>query len=177
LVLIAGAVGASGFSAFVPLYAREIGLPGARFVFMTFSGILMLMRTLGARAPDRLGSRAAALAALAGTAAGLGVVGTWREPAGLFAGTVIFAFGHALLFPSLLMLAISRGTAHERAGVVGTLTSFLSLSFAAGPAAFGVIAGSAGYAGAFLVAAGVAAVGCVWFWRYPAGRLALVPAH
>lgn len=177
LVLIAGAVGASGFSAFVPLYAREIGLPGARFVFMTFSGILLMMRTLGARVPDRLGSRTAALVALAGTAAGLGIVGIWRAPGGLFAGTVIFALGHALLFPSLLMLAISRATARERAGAVGSLTSFLSLSFAAGPAALGVIAGTAGYPGAFLVAAGVAAVGCLWFWRYTAGRLTLAPAH
>ena len=172
LVLIAGALGAAGFSAFVPLYAREIGLSGARFVFMTFSGILMMMRTLGARLPDRLGSITAALLALAGTAVGLGIVGAWRDPVGLFAGTVIFALGHALLFPSLLLLAISRATAHERAAAVGTLTSFLSLAFGAGPAILGLVARTAGYPGAFLVAAGVAACGFILFWRYALGRLA-----
>ncbi len=169
LVLVSGGVGMAGFNAFVPLYAREIGLSGSRFVFVTFSAILILMRTLGARVPDRLGPLRSALVALVGTAAGLGLAGGWQTPAGLFAGTVIFALGHSLLFPSMLTLSVRRAPVHQRAAVVGTLTSFLDLGFAAGPAGLGVVARQVGYHGTFLTAAGVAVAGLILLWRRGAG--------
>ncbi len=165
LVLAAGGLGLAGFNAFVPLYALQLGLSGSRFVFVTFSAILVMMRTLGARVPDRLGPVRSAGAALVGTAAGLAVISAWRAPAGLFAGTVILALGHSLLFPALLIMAVRRAPVHQRASVVGTLTSFLALGFALGPAGLGVVASEAGYATTFLTAAAIAAAGTVVLWR------------
>ncbi len=166
LVLVAGGVGVAGFNAFIPLYAMQIGLGGSRYVFAMFSAILIGMRTLGARIPDRLGPIRSALAALLGTAAGLAIVSGWRTPAGLFAGTVIFALGHALLFPGLLMLAVRRAPAHQRGGVIGTLISFLDLGFVLGPLGLGVVANGLGYPSTFLTSAGVAAGGLILLWRF-----------
>ncbi|MGH9283614.1 MAG: MFS transporter, partial [Acidimicrobiales bacterium] len=47
--------GAAGFFAFVPLYSRQLGLAGARGVFVLFSGIVLAIRFFGARLPDALG--------------------------------------------------------------------------------------------------------------------------
>ena len=168
LVLVAGGIGLAGFNAFMPLYARQLGMAGSRFVFVTFSAVLIAMRTLGARVPDRLGPVRSARAALLGTGVGLAVVSGWQTPVGLFAGTMIFALGHALLFPSLLMLSVRRAPAHQRASVVGTLTSFLDLGFAAGPAGLGVVARGFGYSGTFLAGATVALGGLILLWRYGA---------
>ena len=52
-------------------------------------------------------------------AAGLFTVGLWNVPAGLFVGTVVVAFGHALAFPSLMTLAVNSAPASERSSVVG----------------------------------------------------------
>jgi hypothetical protein len=53
--------------------------------------------------------------------------------------------------------------------VVGTLSSFLALGFAAGPAGLGVVARQFGYDGTFLAAAAVAVAGLVLLWRRGAG--------
>jgi MFS family permease len=169
LVVVSGGVGLAGFNAFVPLYALQLGLGGSRFVFFVFSAVMILMRTLAARLPDRLGPVGSAQVALLGTGAGLAAIAAWQTPAGLFAGTVIFALGHAMLFPSMLTLAVRRAPAHQRAAVVGTLTSFLDLGFAAGPVALGVVVGGFGYPGAFLTGAGVAIGGLVLLGRRAAG--------
>ena len=169
LVLLCGGVGAAGFNAFVPLYAQQLGMMGSRYVFVTFSAVVIMMRTLASRLPDRLGPVRSARAALVGTGVGLALAGLWQVPGGLFAGTIIFAVGHSLLFPSMLTLSVNRAPAHERAAVVGTLTSFLALGFAAGPAGLGVVARQFGYDGTFLTAAAVAVAGLVLLWRRGAG--------
>jgi len=169
LVLLCGGVGAAGFNAFVPLYAQQLGMMGSRYVFVAFSSVIIVMRTLASRVPDRLGPVRSARAGLVGTGVGLALAGVWQVPGGLFAGTIIFAVGHSLLFPSMLTLSVNRAPAHERAAVVGTLTSFLALGFAVGPAGLGVVARQFGYDGTFLAAAAVAVAGLVLLWRRGAG--------
>jgi MFS family permease len=96
LVLVASVFGFAGFTAFVALYARDLGLDGAGTVFLLFSVIVVGIRTFGRRLPDRLGSKRASGSALVLLAAGLLTIGVWNSPAGLFAGTVVFAAGQAL---------------------------------------------------------------------------------
>jgi MFS family permease len=174
LLMAAGGVGLAGFNAFVPLYALQLGLPGSRYVFVTFSGGMILVRTLGRRIPDRLGPLAAARNALIGTAVGLMVITLWQAPAGLFAGTVIFALAHALLYPAMLILCVRAAPPHQRASAVGTMTSLLDLAFWMGPTGLGVVANVAGYGSTFAAAALVAAAGLMLLRRaqaVPAGSL------
>jgi MFS family permease len=156
--LLASVSGMAGFFAFVPLYAPRIGLGGSRFVFLTFSAVVVVIRLFGARIPDVLGPVRASRAAMAISALGLGVTGLWRSPVGLFAGTVVLAIGAALAFPGLMLLAVRGAPASERGAVVGTFTAFVDLGFGAGPAALGFVADVAGYPSVFLTA-GLVAVG------------------
>jgi predicted MFS family arabinose efflux permease len=126
------------------------------------------MRSLGARVPDRLGVGRATRMALALSALGLAVVGTWRTPSGLMTGAAIFAIGIALLTPAVMTLAVEGVAPQERASVIGTTSAFLDLAFGLGPAILGVVAASIGRPGTFLAGAGVAAAGLVLLvWAQP----------
>jgi len=164
VVLLAGILGMAGFLTFVPLYALDLGMDGARVALLLFAGIIVAMRSLGARIPDRLGVGRATRMALALSAMGLAVVGTWRAPAGLMTGAVIFATGIALLTPAVMALAVEGVAPQERASVIGTTSAFLDLAFGLGPAILGVVAASIGRPGTFLAGAGVAAAGLLLCW-------------
>ena len=157
LVLVASIWGFAGFSAFVALYARSLGLGGSRFVFVEFALIVLVIRSVGARLPDRLGFVRSAGLALVANAAGLTVMGAWGTPAGLYTGTALFALGQGLAFPALMSLAVGSAPASERGAVVGTFTAFFDLSYGVGAATLGGVAAALGY-GPTLVAGAVVAV-------------------
>ncbi len=165
-VLAASVWGLAGFSTFVPLYARELGLDGSRFVFVTYSGLVLAIRLFGARIPDRLGSRRTARIALATSAAGMGIMGLVDVAAGLFAGAVVFAVGQSLAFPALMSIAVRGAPASERGAVVGTFTAFFDLAFGLGAVSLGAVASVFGYAGSFQVAALVALGGLGLLFLY-----------
>jgi MFS family permease len=157
--LLASVWGMSGFFAFVPLYALAVGLGGSRFVFVMYAAIVVAIRSVGARIPDRVGPVVASRTALAFSMTGLLTVALWDRPAGLFVGTGVFAVGSALAFPALMMLALRGAPASQRGAVIGTFTAFVDLGFGVGPATLGFVAEAAGYRGLFLTAAAVAAGG------------------
>ena len=172
-VLAASIWGLGGFATFVPLYALELGLSGSRLVFVTFSGVVLLVRSFGARLPDVLGPGRAARMALSLQATGLTVMGVWQATAGLFVGAFVFGLGQALAFPALMTMAIRAAKPTERSAVVGTFTAFFDISFGLGAVALGAVASVLGYEGAFLSAALVAIGGLVMLWvRARRGRRA-----
>lgn len=161
--LLASILGAAGFFAFVPLYSRELGLSGARLVFVLFSGLVVAIRLFGARVPDRLGPVRTTRMSLIVSVLGLLVMGSWRTTAGLFSATAVYGVGQALAFPALMTLALRDVPPGERGAVVATFTSFVDIGFGIGPAALGFVADAAGYPAVFLAGAAVAALGLVAF--------------
>ncbi len=154
------------FSSFIPLYVLTIGMSGSRFVFVVNSAVIISIRLFGARLPDRLGAKKAGTAALSATAVGLLTIAAWPDPVGLFTGTVLYSIGHALAFPALMTLAVSRAPAAERGAVVGTFTAFFDFSFGVGAISAGAIATLLGFRGAFVAAAVVALAGLVLLLGY-----------
>ena len=155
-VLAASILGLGGFATFIPLYALDLGMDGSRMVFVTFSAVVMLVRSVGARIPDMLGPKRAASTALGLQGSGLTIMGLWQEPVGLFVGAFVFGLGQALAFPALMTMAIRSAPATERSAVVGTFTAFFDLAFGLGAISLGGVASIAGYGGAFVTAAVVA---------------------
>jgi MFS family permease len=176
LVLIASVFGFAGFSAFVALYARDLGLDGAGAAFLVFALVVVAIRTVGRRLPDRLGPKRASASALALLAIGLCTIGLWNEPAGLYAGTVVFAAGQALAFPALLLLAVAGTPPSERSSVVGTFTACADVGFAIGALALGGVAAAAGYEAVFLAGALASVAGAFLLARVPR-PLAIRPAQ
>lgn len=153
IVLALTVLGFAGLGTFAALYARELGMSGAGGVFLAFSAVVVTTRIMARQAPDRLGPKRASSVALVLISAGLLTIGLWNVPAGLYAGTVVLAFGHAFAFPSLMTLAVNSAPAGERSSVVGTFTAFTELGFVAGALSLGAIASAVGYDGVFIVCA------------------------
>ena len=159
VVLFATIWGMGGFLAFVPLYALDLGMGGASMVLGLFAGLVVLIRSVGARIPDRIGPGRAVRISLVLTCVGLAVIGLWRTPAGLVAGTFLLGVGVALFTPALFALAVAGVPANERGAVMGTTSAFLDLAFGLGPATLGFVAAAVGRGGIFLAGSAVAAAG------------------
>jgi len=159
LVLLATIWGMAGFLTFVPLYALDLGMSGAGLVIGLFSGIVVVIRSVGATIPDRIGAARATRIALVLTAVGLAVVGVVQTPTGLIAGTVVFGIGVALFTPALFTVAVEGVPANERGAVMGTTSAFLDVGLGVGPATLGVVAAVFGRASIFLGGSIVAAAG------------------
>jgi MFS family permease len=159
LVMLTSIWGMAGFLTFVPLYAMDLGMGGSRIVLGLFSAIVVAVRSLGARIPDRLGAGRATRMALAASTLGLLCAGLWHSPAGLIVGTAVFALGIALFTPALMTLAVEGVSPAERGAVIGTTSAFLDLAFGLGPASLGFVAAGVGRGGTFVAGAGVALAG------------------
>ncbi|HEY6569993.1 MAG TPA: MFS transporter, partial [Candidatus Limnocylindrales bacterium] len=161
LLVGCGAFGMAGFLAFLPLYARQVGLDGAALPLAVYALIVVGLRITFAKLPDQVGAARLSGAALAVASIGLVITVVVPTPPGLIVGTAVFAAGVAFIFPALLSLAVSRVDEAERGTAVGTTSVFLDASFGIAPALLGGLAISWGFGGAFLVGAAVAAAGSV----------------
>lgn len=161
VVLAAAIWGMAGFLTFVPLYALDLGMSGAGAVIGLFSGIVVLIRSVGARIPDRIGPGLSTRIALVLSTTGLAVAGVWRTPTGLVVGAVILGVGVALFTPALFSLAVEDVAANERGAVMGTTSAFLDVALGIGPVTLGFVAVAYGRASTFIAGAVVAAAGLV----------------
>lgn len=153
LVVLLGFWGMAGFLTFVPLHARAVGMDGAGAPLVLYATVVVVLRLIGARWPDRFGAARVSGVALIVSAVGLAIIGSVPEPDGLMLGTFVFATGVAFTMPALLSLAVSRVPATERGTVVGTVTLFLDVSFGIAPVVLGFIANRAGFGPTFLFSA------------------------
>ncbi|HET7702630.1 MAG TPA: MFS transporter [Candidatus Limnocylindrales bacterium] len=158
LVIVLGLCGMAAFLTFVPLYAPAVGMDGAGLPLAIYALIVVALRIVGATWPDRFGAARLSSAALALSAVGLTVIGSFASPMGLLLGTVVFAAGVAFTMPALIALAVSRVSPTERGSVVGTTTIFLDVVFGIAPAGLSLIADAAGHGIMFLVSAALAGV-------------------
>jgi MFS family permease len=159
VLILCGGWGMAGFLAFIPLYARDLGLSGAGTALALYAVVVVGLRIVFVKLPDQLGPARLSLMALGTTAVGLAILGLAPGQLALYAGTVVFAIGIAFFFPGLIAVAVSRVDETERGTVVGTTTLFLDLSFGLAPAVLGLAAGIVGYGGTFVISSGVAAFG------------------
>lgn len=164
VVLFLGMCGLAAFVAFIPLYVDEVGVGASDGIFLLYGCLIIAIRVLGARLPDRLGPQWAGTLALVLGAAGMLLLGWVASRAGLLAGTVVFALGMSFMYPSMLTLALVGTTEAQRASVVGTVSAFFDLSQGVGAAALGGLAAWAGYRGAFAGGAVAGLVGLVLLW-------------
>jgi MFS family permease len=176
LLLLCGVWGMGPFFAFLPLLADEQNLGGAGTFFAVFALVVVGLRIVGARLPDRVGA-----ARLSGTALVVSAVGmalAWLAPtyAGLLVATVVFGIGVAFTFPAIMSMAVIGVPADERGAVVGTAGLFVDAAFGLSPAVLGLLADSAGYPATFLVSAVIAAIGAAWLLIRRPGQVVPVPA-
>lgn len=159
LLLLALVWGMAGFLAFVPLYALDLGLPGAGFLLFGFAAIVVVIRSVGARIPDRMGAVRSVRVSLLCSTFGLAVIGGWQSVPGVVLGTGLLGVGVALGTPAIMMLALERAPAAEHGAVMGTVSMSIDLATGLGPATFGLVAAATDRGTGFLAAGLVASAG------------------
>jgi MFS family permease len=159
LLVLVGLLGFGGFVTFAALYARDLGIDRPGFVFALFGGVICIVRAFGRKLPDALGARRTLVLSFVTLAAGLAMIGGWQSTTGLLVGTVVFAAGQALTYPSAVLLAMEATSTAERSATVGTVGAFVDVAIGFGAFTLGGVAAVSGYGGAFLVASLVALSG------------------
>lgn len=176
LLLLCGVWGMGPFFAFLPLLADERGLGGAGTFFAVFATVVVVLRLVGAKLPDRIGAARLSGTALVVSAAGMAIAGLAPTYFGLLAATVVFGIGVAFTFPAIMAMAVIGVEPDERGAVVGTAGLFVDAAFGLSPAVLGLLAQVADYPSTFLVSAVVAAFGAAWLLIRRPGRLVASPA-
>ena len=161
LLVIVGLLGFGGFVAFVAIYARDLGIGRPGLVFALFGGVVSIVRFFGRRLPDTLGPRRTLELSFVCLAIGLALIGGWRSTTGLLVGTVVFAVGQAMTYPSAVLLGVEASSVSERSAVVGSVGAAVDVALGLGALTLGGVAKYLGYDGAFLVASVVALSGLV----------------
>jgi predicted MFS family arabinose efflux permease len=162
LGFLASVVAMGGFLAFAPLYAGTVGLAGASLPVLVYGMVVVVLRIGLAKVQDRLPPLGVGAAALVLMAAGLLVMVGWSVPAGLLAGAVLVGAGVALSTPAFFAAIFATADPSSRGAAAGTASICLDLGIGAGPILLGRVAQAGGIPAAFVVAAGVAALGSAW---------------
>ena len=172
LLVLLGLLGFGGFVAFGAIYARDLGIERPGLLFALFGGVISIVRFFGRRLPDALGAIRTLELSFVCLAAGLALIGAWQTTTGLLVGTVVFAVGQAMTYPSAMLLAVQSTSATERSAVVGSVGAAVDVALGVGALTLGAVAKFSGYGSAFLVASAVALSGLAALWPMrSAGRI------
>jgi MFS family permease len=166
LLVFFGLLGFGGYNAFAALYARELDFDHPGLIFGLFGLVVVVVRTVGRRLPDRLGGRRTLAISFVCLGVGLATIGGWQAVPGLFAGTIVFAIGQALVYPSAILLAMETANPVERSAVVGSVGAFVDVALGVGAFVLGAIAEITSYGEAFLVSAAIASCGLLALLSY-----------
>jgi len=160
LILFLGLIPFTAFAAFGPLFADDIGLGSVGGVFGLYAGLVLVIRIVGARLPDRLGWQRGSTIALLGVTAGIWLIAAWGTVPSIWVAAVGLALGMSLMYPSLFTAVMGAAPEEERSHAVGTFSVFFDLSQGFGATLIGVVVSlSSGNERAGFAAAGLLSFG------------------
>jgi MFS family permease len=179
VILFLGLIPFTAFSAFVPLFAEDLGQDNVGALFGLYAGLVLVIRIFGARLPDRLGWQRGSTFALCGVGLGVGLVAAWGTIPAMWVGVIPLGLGMSLMYPSLFTAVMGAAPESQRTHAVGTFSVFFDLSTGFGATIVGLAVSLTNYRGGFAVAAILAGVGlgAQWLLRGRIGRrhLSCVP--
>ena len=154
-MLFAGLLGYTGFLAFAVIHAERIGVAHPERIFVVFGAVVITLRLMAARLPDRLGPLLTTRISLSFGVTGLLLLFFWQEPTGAYIAAAILAVAQTFLFPALFALVVDRAPDEERSHAIGSFSMFFDLAFGLGGPIIGAIGDQANLGIGFLVCAGV----------------------
>ncbi len=155
-------LGYSCVVAFLTLYAREIGLGKAGWLFFTYACSALAVRLVSGRLADRFGYVSVALPGMIVFGCGHLLMAVAWAPWVPFPAIAMTGIGFGAVFPALTAVAVSVAPDEDRGAALGTFLSFNDLGNAVAGPAVGAIADAAGFRWAYGVPAIVAFVGVLF---------------
>jgi MFS family permease len=160
-VLALGIVGMVGMSAFLPLYAPQLGTSQVQWMFFFYAAIVLSVRLFGRRIPDRVGPRKTGIWATIFIAVGLVIMAVTPSWPGIYVAIVPLAVGIALQYPGLMALVLSDVNDRMRPVAISTFTMFFDIAQGLGGLVVGLAAAFGGYRAVFGFGAACSAAGLV----------------
>lgn len=142
-----------GFNAFIQPYSEEFGLDQARWLLLTFSGTVLVLRLLGSTVIDRVDRRLLATLAHSTLAVGALLLATAGGVAQLYVGAFVIAVGMAWNVPLLILIAVDSADDADRSKVVATVTTFSDTANSGGAFVLGAVADAIEFEGMYVVVA------------------------
>jgi MFS family permease len=139
VILFLGLIPFTAFAAFVPLFAEDLGLDSVGGVLALYAGLVLVIRIVGARLPDRLGWRKGSSMALGAVTIGISLVAVWGSIASIWLAAIPLGLGMSLMYPSLFTAVMAAAPEDERSHAVGTFSVFFDLSQGLGATFIGVV--------------------------------------
>jgi MFS family permease len=166
--LALGSIGFGTLATFVTLYYADLGWSGAAWCLTAFGCAFIGARLLFVSSIKHLGGYRVAIICLAVESLGLFLLWAAPTPWLALAGAALTGFGLSLVYPALGVEAVSRIPAASRSSALGAYAVFFDLALGIAGPLMGAIAGGAGFAATFLVAALMAVAGVLlslWLLR------------
>lgn len=138
-MLFFGLLGYTGFLAFVALHAKSVGIENTGTVFTVFAVVVIFLRVVAAKLPDRFGPITTSRISLGAGFVGLAVLAVWTQPVGVYLGAAILAIAQSFLFPALFALVVDHAPDSERSHAISTLSMFFDLAFGIGGPLIGAV--------------------------------------
>ena len=179
LVLACSVAGFASFSAFIPEYARDVGLSESGGLFAVYAAVSLLVRVIGARWPEQLGPRRAVTIGMGSILASLAILALVPTVPALWAAAAVMGFGVAFNYPSLMALTVNRASDRDRAMAISSFTMFFEVGSAVGGLVIGAFAQMVGKQTGFLGGVAFCVIG-IWLLRakvVPAGSPDAGPLH
>lgn len=155
-----------GFNAFIQPYSEQFGVEQARWLLLTYSGTVLVMRVVAGSVFERFRRRNIATFSHMLVVAGALVLATAGGVSQLYVGAFVIALGMAWNVPLLMLIAVDSASDAERSRAVATVTTFGDLANSGGALLLGVIADLVDYDGMYYAVA-VAAVLALVLMRSP----------
>lgn len=167
--LLLGSLGFITFSAFVPIYAEEVGLRRVAIPLTLTAGVNLVVRLAASRAVDGVDKRQLALVSVALAVASASILAAWAAPAGIIVAAIVNGAASSYMYAGFLAMSIAKVAEAERARVIGSLTVFSDLATSVGGAAMGAVASATETRGAFVASAcmGLVSLTMIARWRSP----------
>ncbi|MND56739.1 major facilitator superfamily transporter [compost metagenome] len=166
--LALGSIGFGTLATFITLHYASLGWEGAAYCLTAFGCAFIGARLLFVNSIKHLGGYRVAIVCLAVESLGLFLLWLAPTPWLALAGAALTGFGLSLVYPALGVEAVTRIPAASRSSALGAYAVFFDLALGIAGPLMGAIAGGAGFAAIFLVAALMALTGMLlslWLLR------------
>lgn len=155
--------GYGGVTSFVAQLAESRGIVPKGIFFTAFAGTILVCRPLLGSSLDRFGPRRAVPICIGMVATGLAVLPIATGRSGLVVAAVLFGGGFSTFYPAFSALVLRRVAADRRGAAFGAMLAAFDVGIGSGSILLGPLVARLGFAGAFGLAAAVAATAWPFF--------------
>jgi MFS family permease len=159
IVFLCVGVGWTALSAFLAIYAREIGMGSSDMLFVVLSVTVLVTRAFVGSLADRLGANVVLFPCILSIVAGQAVLAVLREPSTTYLALVLFGVGFAGLFPVLFTMVVDRAPEDERGAAMSSFNVFFDIGAPLGGYGVGALIDAGGFELGFGFTAALGAAG------------------